>query len=97
MIELVPLEDYLFHYERGVFWMACYGWAPTLWNRFTRWFFDAVWHTRFQYRILHLTGGAPYIIQDVAIPAQNDVKEVPLRAVLKAMVWAGLGLDKLVG
>jgi delta24-sterol reductase len=70
-IELVPLEDYLFRYERGVFWMACYGWAPKLWNRFTRWFFDAVWHTRFQYRILHLTGGAPHIIQDVAIPAQN--------------------------
>jgi hypothetical protein len=29
--------------------------------------------------------------------SQNDVKEVPLRAVLKAIVWVGLGLDKLVG
>ncbi|XPS94009.1 hypothetical protein M3J09_003335 [Ascochyta lentis] len=67
-IELVPIEDYLFRYERGVFWMACHGWAPTLWNRFTRYLFDAVWHTRFQYRVLHLTGGAPHIIQDVAIP-----------------------------
>lgn len=67
-VELVPIEDYLFRYERGVFWMACYGWAPTMWNRFTRYLLDAVWHTRFQYRVLHLTGGAPHIIQDVAIP-----------------------------
>ncbi|KAJ4323432.1 hypothetical protein N0V94_001905 [Neodidymelliopsis sp. IMI 364377] len=71
LTELVPFQDYLFRYERGVFWMACYGWAPTLWNRATRYLFDAVWHTRFQYRVLHLTGGAPHIIQDVAIPGQR--------------------------
>ncbi|KAH5532800.1 delta-sterol reductase [Parastagonospora nodorum] len=69
--ELVPIADFIFRYERGVFWMACYGWAPKLWNRFTRTVFDPLWHTRFQYRVLHLVGGTPHIIQDLAIPAQR--------------------------
>lgn len=51
--------------------MACYGWAPNLWSRFTRTLFDPLWHTRFQYRVLHLVGGTPHIIQDLAIPAQR--------------------------
>jgi delta24-sterol reductase len=71
MTEFVPIADFIFRYERGVFWMACYGWAPNLWNRFTRFFFDPLWHTRFQYRVLHLVGGTPHIIQDLAIPAQR--------------------------
>lgn len=36
LTELVPIADFIFRYERGVFWMACDGWAPKLWNRFTR-------------------------------------------------------------
>ena len=71
MTELVPVEDYVFRYERGVFWMAAYGWAPKFWNRFTRFFLDPLWHTRFQYRVVHLVGGTPHIIQDLAIPEQN--------------------------
>lgn len=71
MTEFVPIEDYVFRYDRGVFWMAAYGWTPNFWNRFTRFFLDPVWRTRFQYRVLHLVGGTPYIIQDLAIPAQN--------------------------
>ncbi|KAF1841417.1 FAD-binding domain-containing protein [Cucurbitaria berberidis CBS 394.84] len=71
MTELVPVEDYVFRYERGVFWMAAYGWAPNLWNRCTRFFLDPLWHTRFQYRVVHLVGGTPHIIQDLAIPEQN--------------------------
>ncbi|KAF2820025.1 hypothetical protein CC86DRAFT_124186 [Ophiobolus disseminans] len=71
LVELVPIEDFLFRYERGVFWMAAYGWAPNLWNRFTRFFLDPLWHTRFQYRVVHVVGGTPHIIQDLAIPEQK--------------------------
>jgi delta24-sterol reductase len=71
MIELVPIMDFLFRYDRGVFWMAAYGWAPNLWNRFTRFFLDPLWRTRFQYRVVHLVGGTPHIIQDLAIPEQK--------------------------
>jgi delta24-sterol reductase len=51
--------------------MAAYGWAPKLWNRFTRFFLDPMWHTRFQYRVLHLVGGTPHIVQDLAIPEKR--------------------------
>jgi delta24-sterol reductase len=71
LVELVPIQDFLFRYERGVFWMAAYGWAPKLWNRFTRFFLDPMWHTRFQYRVLHLVGGTPHIVQDLAIPEKR--------------------------
>ena len=71
LIELVPVKDFLFRYERGVFWMAAYGWAPNLWNRLTRFVLDPMCHTRYQYRVLHLVGGTPHIIQDLAIPEQK--------------------------
>ncbi|KAL5114231.1 hypothetical protein ACEQ8H_007883 [Pleosporales sp. CAS-2024a] len=71
MTELVPVADFLFRYERGVFWMACYGWAPRFWNRITRFLLDPVFHSRFQYRVVHVVGGTPHIIQDLAIPAQR--------------------------
>jgi delta24-sterol reductase len=71
-VELVPIADFIFRYERGVFWMVCYGWAPKLWNRFTRFFLDPLWHTRVQYRVLHFVGGTPHIIQDLAIPEQRS-------------------------
>jgi hypothetical protein len=29
-VELVPIEYFLFRYDRGVFWMAAYGWALNL-------------------------------------------------------------------
>ncbi|KAF2034441.1 FAD-binding domain-containing protein [Setomelanomma holmii] len=68
MSELVPVEDFVIRYDRGVFWMAAYGWAPNLWNRFTRFFLNFMFHTRFQYRVVHLVGGMPHIVQDFAIP-----------------------------
>jgi len=71
LVELVPIADFLFRYDRGVFWMAAYGWAPNLWNRFTRLLFNPLWHTRFQYRVVHVVGGTPHIIQDLAIPEQK--------------------------
>ncbi|KAF1913559.1 hypothetical protein BDU57DRAFT_479866 [Ampelomyces quisqualis] len=71
LIELIPITDFVFRYDRGVFWMAAHGWAPTLWNRITRYVFDPIWRTRFQYRVVHLVGGTPHIIQDLAIPAPN--------------------------
>jgi delta24-sterol reductase len=71
LLERVPIADFIFRYERGVFWMAAYGWAPKLWNRATRFFLDPMWHTRFQYCVLHVVGGTPHIIQDLAIPAHR--------------------------
>ncbi|OAL05723.1 FAD-binding domain-containing protein [Phaeosphaeriaceae sp. SRC1lsM3a] len=71
MTELIPIADFLFRYDRGVFWMAAHGWAPLLWNRLTRFFLDRMWRTRFQYRVVHLIGGTPHIIQDLAIPQSN--------------------------
>ncbi|KAH7405761.1 hypothetical protein DE146DRAFT_779097 [Phaeosphaeria sp. MPI-PUGE-AT-0046c] len=71
MTEFIPIADFIFRYDRGVFWMAAHGWAPKLWNRFTRLLFDRMWRTRFQYRVVHLIGGTPHIIQDLAIPAPN--------------------------
>jgi hypothetical protein len=30
-----------------------------------------MWRTRFQYRVVHLVGRTPHIIQDLAIPKPN--------------------------
>ncbi|KAF2790546.1 FAD binding domain-containing protein [Melanomma pulvis-pyrius CBS 109.77] len=73
-IELVPVEDYLFRYDRGAFWTAAYAyqyfWIP--FNRFTRWLLDYFMHTRVMYHALHASGHTDrYIIQDLALPAGN--------------------------
>ena len=69
--ELVPLQDYLFRYDRGGFWTGRYAYKYFLtpFNRVTRWALDYFMHTRVMYHALHKSGQMNrYIIQDVAIP-----------------------------
>ncbi|KAF2034325.1 FAD-binding domain-containing protein [Setomelanomma holmii] len=72
--ELVPIEDYLFRYDRGAFWMGMYAYkqfmVPFVW--FTRLLLDYFMHTRIMYHALHASGFTDrYIIQDIAFPAGN--------------------------
>jgi delta24-sterol reductase len=73
-MELVPIEDYLFRYDRGAFWMGMYAYqhfmVPFVW--FTRFLLDYFMHTRIMYHALHASGYTDrYIIQDIAFPAGN--------------------------
>lgn len=73
-VEHIPIQDYLFRYERGAFWIGKYTYryfAVPL-NRFTRWLLDTYTHTREMYSALHHSGlSSKYIIQDVAMPYEN--------------------------
>ncbi|KAF2754580.1 FAD-binding domain-containing protein [Pseudovirgaria hyperparasitica] len=72
--ELVPIEDYLFRYDRGAFWTGEYAfkWFVTPFNRITRWALDHFMHTRVMYHALHKSGHSKqYIIQDLAIPVSR--------------------------
>ncbi|MCJ1235495.1 hypothetical protein MMC14_003464 [Varicellaria rhodocarpa] len=69
--ELVPLVDYFFRYDRGVFWIGTYAFRYfiTSFNRITRWVLDYFMHTRILYRALHQSGHSKrYILQDIAVP-----------------------------
>jgi delta24-sterol reductase len=72
--ELIPIQDYLFRYDRGAFWMGMYAYhhfmVPFIW--FTRFLLDYFMHTRIMYHALHASGYTDrYIIQDIAFPAGN--------------------------
>lgn len=72
--ELVPIQDYLFRYDRGAFWMGMYAYkhfmVPFTW--LTRVLLDYFMHTRIMYHALHASGYTDrYIIQDIAFPAGN--------------------------
>ncbi|KAL3957113.1 hypothetical protein ACCO45_007691 [Purpureocillium lilacinum] len=66
-----PLEDYLFRYDRGGFWVARYAfnYFITPFNRVTRFLLDRYMHARVMYRALHKSGlGDYYMVQDVGVP-----------------------------
>ncbi|CBX94640.1 similar to FAD binding domain containing protein [Plenodomus lingam JN3] len=72
--EMVPVEDYLFRYDRGAFWMGMYAYqhfkVPFTW--LTRLLLDYLMHTRIMYHALHASGYTDrYIIHDIAFPAAN--------------------------
>ncbi|KAI9932484.1 hypothetical protein MW887_008725 [Aspergillus wentii] len=70
-IDYIPLEDYLFRYDRGGFWVGRYAYRYFLtpFNRITRYLLDTFMHTRVMYHALHESGHSKqYIIQDVAVP-----------------------------
>ncbi|KAF1949952.1 FAD-binding domain-containing protein [Byssothecium circinans] len=72
--ELVPVEDYLFRYDRGAFWMGMYAFKHFMvpFVRLTRFLLDYFMHTRIMYHALHASGYTDrYIIQDIAFPAAN--------------------------
>jgi delta24-sterol reductase len=77
--ELVPIQDYLFRYDRGAFWMGMHAYhhfmVPFIW--FTRFLLDYFMHTRIMYHALHASGYTDrYIIQDIAFPADNTASFV---------------------
>ena len=77
--EIVPIQDYLFRYDRGAFWTGrhvfTYFSVPFLY--ILRWFFDPILHTKVMYHGLHETGMAKdNFIQDVVIPMSQVSKFV---------------------
>ena len=72
--DLVPIEDYLLRYDRGAFWMGMYAYQHFMvpFVRLTRFLLDYFMHTRVMYHALHASGYTDrYIIQDIALPADN--------------------------
>jgi delta24-sterol reductase len=72
--ELIPVQDYLFRYDRGAFWTGMYAFRYFFlpFSRFTRFLLDYFMHTRIMYHALHASGHTDrYIIQDIAFPAHN--------------------------
>jgi FAD/FMN-containing dehydrogenase len=71
VIEVIPLAEYLFRYDRGGFWVgaSAFKYWRFPFNRFTRWFLDDFLHTRMLYRALHASRQSQrYVVQDLALP-----------------------------
>ncbi|UNI18498.1 hypothetical protein JDV02_004765 [Purpureocillium takamizusanense] len=71
VVDTIPLQDYLFRYDRGGFWVARYAFRYFLtpFNRATRFLLDRYMHARVMYRALHKSGlGDYYMVQDVGVP-----------------------------
>lgn len=72
IVEVIPLTDYLFRYDRGGFWVgaAAFDYFIGLpFNSFTRWFLDDFLHTRMLYNALHASGQSEeMVVQDLALP-----------------------------
>lgn len=71
LVDYMPLEDYLFRYDRGGFWVAKYAFEYFLtpFNRITRRILNRFMHARIMYRAVHKSGLADlYMIQDVGVP-----------------------------
>lgn len=69
--ELIPLEEYLFRYDRGGFWVgrSAFYYFYTPFNWLTRWLLDDFLHTRVMYTALHASGfSTQYVVQDLALP-----------------------------
>ncbi|KAJ5246418.1 hypothetical protein N7468_001401 [Penicillium chermesinum] len=70
-IDYIPLEDYLFRYDRGGFWGGkyCFQYFFVPFTRWTRWLLSWFMGTSIMYHALHESGLAKqYIVQDVGIP-----------------------------
>lgn len=71
VIECIPLEEYLFRYDRGGFWVgrSAFQYFFTPFNKFTRWYLDKYTRTRMMYKALHASGHSKqYVVQDLALP-----------------------------
>lgn len=71
-VDIVPIQDYLFRYDRGAFWCGKYTFEALRlpFNRFTRWLMDGSMHTRELFTGLHATESImECIIQDLCIPS----------------------------
>jgi delta24-sterol reductase len=75
--ENIPLEDYLFRYNRGGFWVGKYPFTKMglPFNRITRFLLNGFMDTRTLYRMLHAVNiSQRWIIQDVCLPANHVVR-----------------------
>ena len=71
IIEMIPLAEYLFRYDRGGFWVGAlaFDYFNMPFNDYTRWWLDDFVHTRMMYTALHASGQSKKcIIQDLALP-----------------------------
>jgi delta24-sterol reductase len=71
IVEMIPIAEYLFRYDRGGFWVgrSAFDYFHFPFNRFTRWFLDDFMHTRMLYRALHASKNViSYVVQDCAVP-----------------------------
>lgn len=69
--------DYLFLYNRGVFWTARYAFSLfiTRFNRITRFLLDPFMQTHVVYRTMHQSGlSGFYLVQDVGLPHDKAVE-----------------------
>ena len=72
--ESIPIIDYLFRYDRGAFWMGKYAFDMfgIGFNRTNRLLLNGLLNTRRMYQALQASNAAQdFIIQDVAMPADN--------------------------
>lgn len=75
--ESVPLVDYLFRYDRGAFWVGRFAFERfgVAYNRFTRWLFNPILHTRKLYQALQDSSASQdYIVQDLGLPLDKAVE-----------------------
>lgn len=75
--EIIPIEDYLFRYDRGAFWMGRYGFktikVPFTW--LTRLIFNGICNTRALFRFFNETNlSQKYFVQDFNIPSKNTLE-----------------------
>ena len=72
--EVIPIRDYLFRYDRGVFWTMKYAFQyfRTPFNRITRWLLDPFLCTKVAFHAFHAAGFAKEnIVQDCGLPAST--------------------------
>ncbi len=75
--ELVPLQDYLFRYDRGGFWVGRYPFTKTKipFNRVSRFLLNPLLHTRTLYRFLQAINiSQRFYIQDFCMPKKTTLK-----------------------
>ncbi|KAF4968708.1 hypothetical protein FZEAL_10349 [Fusarium zealandicum] len=70
--EYVPLNEYLFRYDRAGFWVGRQGYSYfklVPFNKFFRWLLDDYSHTRTLYHALHASRiSSQFVVQDLALP-----------------------------
>lgn len=75
--ELVPLEDYLFRYDKGAFWMGRYSFKllHIPFNRLSRSICSPFSNTKFLYRQLHAANMSQrFVVQDLCMPESTVCK-----------------------
>jgi delta24-sterol reductase len=75
--DVIPLEDYLFRYDRGAFWMGKHGfdYFGLPFNRFTRFLLDYFARSGLSYKALHSSGlSHRFFIQDIAFPCDTTAE-----------------------